>query len=122
MSRIGRKVIEIPTNVELEAGAVVHVKGPLGELSFRIPKGIKAEKTDNILKISRSDDEKETKALHGLTRSLVFNMVEGVSKGFREESWFFPLDFLTPLKSNHQKVLNLQSQTIRLLCQELVKN
>jgi len=84
MSRIGKKPIELPENVQAEIGQKVSVKGPLGTLSFKIPKGIKVETLDKQLNVRTQRDTEQTKALHGLTRSLIANMVEGVSKGFEK--------------------------------------
>ena len=84
MSRIGRKPITIPENVQVELGPKVVVRGPLGELSYKIPPGIKVVKKDSSLLVSRMDDSKEVKSLHGLARSLIANNVEGVSLGFKK--------------------------------------
>lgn len=87
MSRIGRKPIAIPAGVEvkIEDGNTVTVKGPKGTLtqSFRPEMEIKVEGGEII--VSRPDDTKENKSLHGLTRTLVSNMVTGVSAGFQKE-------------------------------------
>ena len=85
MSRIGRKPIEIPgsVNVGLSAGRV-QVNGPLGELSQQVPARMKIEQRDGELVVARPTERGEDRALHGLTRSLVANMVEGVTKGFEK--------------------------------------
>ncbi|SHE42216.1 large subunit ribosomal protein L6 [Mariniphaga anaerophila] len=84
MSRIGRLPIEIPSGVEIKISEdhVVSVKGPLGELKQQITPEIEVEVKDNHINFSRSAETKKLKSLHGLYRSLVNNMVEGVSKGF----------------------------------------
>ena len=83
MSRIGLQPITIPTGVELKIdGNTVRVKGPKGELQQEIPEGIKAVQEEKTIKIERPNEEKYYKSLHGLTRSLVANMVEGVTTGF----------------------------------------
>lgn len=84
MSRIGKKPVNIPENVQVELGHNIVVTGPLGELSFKVPQGIKVEKKDNNLIVSRKNDNKEVKALHGLSRSLIANNVEGVTVGFKK--------------------------------------
>ena len=84
MSRIGNKEIIIPQDVQVELGSKVIVKGPKGELSLKIPSKIVVEKTDDTLKISRKDEDKESKALHGLIRSLLANMVVGVTDGYKK--------------------------------------
>jgi large subunit ribosomal protein L6 len=86
MSRIGRMPIKIPGGVEVTVGAdsVVRVKGPKGELSQRVPSLIAVTQADGQVTVSRPDDEKRSKALHGLTRTLIANMVEGVTTGYRK--------------------------------------
>ena len=85
MSRIGNRPIELPpsVNVGLSRGRV-QVNGPLGELSQEVPLRMKIEQRDGELVVSRPTDRGEDRALHGLTRSLVANMVEGVTKGFEK--------------------------------------
>lgn len=83
MSRIGNMPINIPDKVELKVeNNVVKVKGPLGELSQEIKPGIYIEINQDEINVKRETDSKEHKSLHGLYRSLLFNMIEGVSKGF----------------------------------------
>ena len=84
MSRIGRKPIEIPAGVEvkIEAGNVVTVKGGLGTITQALHKDMIIKKEGNELIVERPSEMKEHKALHGLTRTLLSNMVEGVTKGF----------------------------------------
>src|SRR5436853_1735038 len=85
MSRIGNRAIEIPSsvNVALSPGRV-QVNGPLGELSQQVPARMEIEQRDGDLVVSRPTERGEDRALHGLTRSLVANMVEGVTKGFEK--------------------------------------
>src|SRR5438874_2904765 len=85
MSRIGKQPIEVPdgVNVALDPGRVT-VNGPLGELTQQVPVRISIEKDDGLLVVKRPTDRGEDRALHGLTRSLVANMVEGVTKGFEK--------------------------------------
>jgi large subunit ribosomal protein L6 len=83
MSRIGRKIIEIPSGVTVDPQATaVLVKGPKGSMRVDLPKGIRFEKQDGRLVAHRESDEQA--ALHGLARSLVANAVQGVSKGFEK--------------------------------------
>lgn len=86
MSRIGTKPIEIPDGVEvaLESGNNVKVKGPLGELEQRMPDRISIDRDDATLVFTRPSERGTDRALHGLTRTLVANMVEGVTKGFEK--------------------------------------
>jgi large subunit ribosomal protein L6 len=83
MSRIGRKPITIPKGVEVRvAGATVHVKGPKGALEVPMMEGITAEVADGDISLSRADEERETRAFHGLSRALLANAVTGVSEGW----------------------------------------
>ena len=85
MSRIGRAPIVLPAGVEVKVdGQHVTVKGPKGELSMNAAPSIKVEVNDGVVHVSRPDDAKENRSLHGLTRSLVSNMVIGVSEGFKK--------------------------------------
>jgi large subunit ribosomal protein L6 len=85
MSRIGNRPIELPpsVNVALSPGRV-QVNGPLGELTQQVPARVKIEQRDGELVVSRPTERGEDRALHGLTRTLVANMVEGVTKGFEK--------------------------------------
>lgn len=86
MSRIGRKVINIPNGVEVNLNNnLVTVKGPKGVLAQQMHSKMKINIEDNIISVSRPNDLKQNRALHGLTRSLIFNMIEGVTNGFRKE-------------------------------------
>lgn len=83
MSRIGRKPIPVPEGVKINfKDGLVLVEGGKGALSWNIPEGIDAKIEENKILIERKSDEKRLKALHGLTRSLLSNMVTGVSAGF----------------------------------------
>ena len=86
MSRIGRQPIEIPGGVEVIVGDgnVVTVKGPRGELSQRLHGSMRVVQEDGVVRVERPDDEGPSRSLHGLTRSLLANMVEGVTKGFEK--------------------------------------
>jgi large subunit ribosomal protein L6 len=83
MSRIGRKPIPLPKGVKVQIGEQLEVTGPKGKLSVPIPPGISIEETDGRLDVKRSGDEHA--ALHGLTRALAANAVQGVSTGFVKE-------------------------------------
>ncbi len=83
MSRIGRKPIPVPKGVTVTLeGNVVRVKGPKGELQRTLPSAITAAQDNGTVIMSRPSDEPEHRALHGLSRTLVANMIEGVTKGF----------------------------------------
>ena len=86
MSRVGNATISVPSGVDLTADSeTVTVKGPQGELEQSIPEGIAVAVEDGTVTVTRSDDSRQQRALHGLTRSLVNNMVLGVSQGFSKE-------------------------------------
>ncbi|MGB4319957.1 MAG: 50S ribosomal protein L6 [Candidatus Microthrix parvicella] len=86
MSRIGEQPITLPAGVTPAIdGATVTVTGPKGELSQEIPAGIDVSLGDGLVSVTRRDDERETRSLHGLVRSLVNNMVVGVSTGFQKD-------------------------------------
>ena len=84
MSRIGRMPITVPAGVEVKIGEgnVVTAKGPKGELTRAMHQDMIIEQENNEILVKRPDDEAEHRALHGLTRTLIFNMVVGVEKGF----------------------------------------
>lgn len=86
MSRIGKQPIIIPNGITVEKrdGNFIFVKGPKGELNFRIHKDITVEIKDDQIICTRKSDEKEHRSLHGLTRSIISNMVEGVEKEFEK--------------------------------------
>ena len=87
MSRIGREAITIPAGVEVKVDENNHitVKGPKGELAYTMPAQMKVEIDAGVLHVTRPDDTKENRSLHGLTRSLVNNMVIGVTHGFEKK-------------------------------------
>jgi large subunit ribosomal protein L6 len=85
MSRIGRLPIPVPEGVKINIdGSDISVSGPKGDLRRVIPSGISVAIQDKYLVVTRASDSREHRSLHGLTRSLVANMVEGVSKGFEK--------------------------------------
>ena len=86
MSRIGRKPIVIPAGVDVKIdGSTVTVKGPKGTLSRTVHQNMNVAVEDGVIHVTRPDDNKLNRSLHGLTRTLVANMVEGVEKGFSKE-------------------------------------
>ena len=85
MSRVGRMPIDIPAGVNVNLdGHVITVKGPKGELTRTLHPDMKITVADNVITVERPSDEKEHRALHGLTRALVANMVTGVTTGFKK--------------------------------------
>ncbi|HIE44413.1 MAG TPA: 50S ribosomal protein L6, partial [Candidatus Omnitrophica bacterium] len=86
MSRVGRRPIPIPENVKVEVEKnMVSVEGPKGKLSMAFSPLIEIKKEDNYIIVSRNSDEKTIKSLHGVTRTIIFNMIKGVSEGFQKE-------------------------------------
>src|SRR6266581_1201118 len=87
MSRIGNKEVEIPDKVKvnIDSEGAVSVEGPKGKLNWKLPHNIKASVKDNHVSVVREAETRSVKALHGLSRSLVHNMVQGVSEGFSKQ-------------------------------------
>jgi len=86
MSRIGKQPITVPSKVQVTInGAKVSVKGPKGELSRELPTQVSLSQEGETLTVSRQDDSRVARQMHGLSRTLVSNMVEGVSKGFQRQ-------------------------------------
>src|SRR5665213_3705420 len=87
MSRIGRAPIPVPSGVSVAVGTdnTVTVKGPQGELARSVPSAITIRQDGDVLVVERPDDQRQNRALHGLTRTLVANMVDGVTQGFSKE-------------------------------------
>ena len=86
MSRIGRLPISVPAGVEVSVdGSVVQVKGPKGELTHTVAAPITVVVEDGTVQVSRPNDERESRSLHGLTRTLISNMIQGVSQGYAKQ-------------------------------------
>lgn len=85
MSRIGKKTISIPKNVKIsQSGDTVKVEGPKGVLSSKLPEGIAIKMGDGSLSVERASDELLARSYHGLTRTLIDNMIKGVTTGFEK--------------------------------------
>ncbi len=105
MSRIGKRPVDVPAGVTVEQkGEVLHVKGPKGQLSTRIPAGIGVEIDKGEVRLTRPDERKPTRALHGLARALLENMVKGVTEGFAKELRIEGVGYRAEVQG---KVLNL---------------
>jgi large subunit ribosomal protein L6 len=86
MSRIGKLPIPVPTGVDVSIdGSVVTVKGPKGSLSHNVVEPITVSRGDTVIDVVRPNDERTSKALHGLTRTLIANMVQGVTQGYEKK-------------------------------------
>jgi len=84
MSRIGKKPVEIPSGVDVKLlDSMIKIKGPKGELQWSFPTGTAVSVKDKMIVVERADDQKKNRALHGLTRSLISNMVLGVTQGYQ---------------------------------------
>jgi large subunit ribosomal protein L6 len=108
MSRIGRLPIPVPSGVDvkIESDKVI-VKGPKGQLERQLPSLITLESSGNEILVSRSDDSRKAKSLHGLFRTLVANMVTGVSAGFAKELEIIGVGYRATLKNPTQLELAL---------------
>ena len=105
MSRVGKLPVTVPQEVRINLqGAVLQVEGPKGKLQHEIPPGLKIETADNKITVSREVEQKKVRALHGLTRTLIANMVWGVTQGFKKELEIVGVGYRADISSN---VLNL---------------
>lgn len=105
MSRVGKKPIIIPKNVTIHIdGSCITTEGPKGKLNFHLPAHLSADKTDSELRLSCSSSSREVKATYGLIRSLIFNMVKGVSEGYSKELEIVGVGFRA---QSQGKLLNL---------------
>ena len=99
MSRIGKAPITLPANVEIKVdGGNVHVKGPKGELTQQIDPDFTVKQENGVLEIERPTEQKRHKAMHGLYRSLINNMIEGVSNGFKVQQEFVGVGYKVAVK------------------------
>ncbi|MBM3696094.1 MAG: 50S ribosomal protein L6 [Actinobacteria bacterium] len=115
MSRIGNAPIAVPPGVSVEVdGATVTVAGPKGSLSRTLPERVAVALEDRILRVTRQDDQRQSRALHGLSRALLANMVTGVAEGFVRELLMTGVGYRAAL---HGSTLELQvgfSHPVRL--------
>ncbi|MGQ4597230.1 50S ribosomal protein L6 [Nocardia sp. R6R-6] len=102
MSRIGKKPIAIPAGVDIAIdGQDVSVKGPKGALSLTVAEPITVAEEDGQLQVGRPDDERRSRALHGLTRTLVSNMIVGVTQGYEKKLEIFGVGYRVALKGQN---------------------
>src|ERR1700742_2531459 len=106
MSRIGNKAIELPDKVKLNFSpdGAVSVEGPKGKLDWQLPKSIKGRVDNNRVVLERANEERSVRAMHGLSRALVNNMITGVSNGFVRDLEIQGVGFKAAVQG---KVLNL---------------
>lgn len=99
MSRIGKKPIAIPGGVEIKvAGSTVSVKGPLGKLDWSLQDGVKVAVNNGQLLVDRASEDRKVRALHGLTRAELSNMVQGVTKGYERSLEITGVGYKTQLQ------------------------
>jgi large subunit ribosomal protein L6 len=115
MSRIGKQPIPLPDGVSVEiAPGSVSVKGPKGELSQELPREMKVEQADGTVTVERPTDRGDHRALHGLTRSLIANMVEGVTDGFEKRLEIQGVGYRAQLKGKNLELALGYSHPIQL--------
>jgi large subunit ribosomal protein L6 len=102
MSRIGKAPIEVPSGVDITiSGSTITVKGPKGQLTRELVEQVSVRQEEGNLLVERIDDERESRAMHGLMRSLVANMVTGVTDGFRKELDIVGVGYRAAAKGNN---------------------
>ena len=114
MSRIGRRPIDLPAGVmvALSPGRV-QVNGPLGELTQTVPARMQIDKVESEIVVTRPTDRGEDRALHGLTRTLIANMVEGVTKGFEKHLEIQGVGYRAQLKGTDKQMVGQTAAEIR---------
>jgi large subunit ribosomal protein L6 len=113
MSRIGRKPIELPAGVLVAISpGRVQVNGPLGELAQVVPTRMQIEKTDSEIRVTRPTERGEDRALHGLTRTLIANMVDGVTKGYEKRLEIHGVGYRAQLKGSDLELVVGFSHTV----------
>src|SRR5437588_12995153 len=119
MSRIGRQPIPVPTgvNIAIDPGRIM-VNGPLGELTQQVPVRMKVEKQDDAIVVTRPTERGEDRALHGLTRTLIANMVEGVTKGFEKRLEIQGVGYRAALAGTNLELQVGYSHTVRITPRE----
>ena len=119
MSRIGKMPIAVPAGVEVTIdGATVTVKGPKGELTRTFAEMLTISLNDGVLTVERPDDSREAKSLHGLTRTLLHNMVEGVSAGFSKKLQLVGVGYRAAKKGNDLEMQLGFSHPVLIECPE----
>ena len=115
MSRIGRRPIDLPAGVMVAISpGRVQVNGPLGELSQDVPARMLVDKTENEITVTRPTERGEVRALHGLTRTLIANMVEGVTRGFEKHLEIQGVGYRAQLKGTDLELAVGYSHTVTI--------
>ena len=113
MSRIGRKPINIPAGVTVSVNeGVVTVKGPKGELTQKVHPNMTVEINGDVVEVKRPNDDKLNRSLHGLTRSLIHNMVIGVTEGYKKELEVNGVGYRVQKQGNKQTTLRWKFQIL----------
>jgi large subunit ribosomal protein L6 len=108
MSRIGKRAVPVPSNVTATvAGRTVKMKGPKGELSFTVPEELKVEKTAAGIELSMLEDTKMARSLWGMSRSMISNLVKGVTTGYSRTLEIQGVGFRAAMKGKDQLQLNI---------------
>ena len=119
MSRIGKMPIAVPAGVEVTIdGSAVTVKGPKGELHRSFPPSMTIKQEDGHVIVTRPDDTRESKSLHGLTRTLIANMIEGVSSGFSKKLQLVGVGYRAALKGKDLEMQLGFSHPVHIECPE----
>jgi len=106
MSRIGKKPIEIPDGVKIrQNNPIIEAEGPKGTLSMEIPRGVEAVSDSGVIMVKRFSDDKKTASLHGMTRTLIANMVTGVTAGFEKTLEISGVGYRAELNGNILRLL-----------------
>ena len=109
MSQIGKKIINIPekVSVDIDSNNIFNATGPLGKLSYTLSDLVKLSINDNIIQITRLEEDKKSKEMHGLTRSLIYNIIQGVSEGFSKELNLIGVGYTADSSNKDFLLLNL---------------
>ncbi|MBW2557377.1 MAG: 50S ribosomal protein L6 [Deltaproteobacteria bacterium] len=119
MSRIGKKPVEIPDGVRIRLdGSLIIIEGPMGTLLREIPKGIEVALEGNVVLVNATTDDREGRSLHGLIRTLIANMVTGVSKGFEKSLQIVGVGYRGEVAGNVLKLLIGYSDPVEYKIQE----
>ncbi|WP_054953313.1 50S ribosomal protein L6 [Flaviflexus massiliensis] len=119
MSRIGKLPVTVPSGVDVTInGQDVSVKGPKGSLSYTVPAPITVAQEDGAIVVSRPDDERESRSLHGLVRTLIFNNVTGVTEGFSKKLEIVGTGYRAVQKGSNLELSLGYSHTIEVVAPE----
>ncbi len=122
MSRVGKLPVTVPQGVRITfQGTVLKVEGPKGTLEHEIPPGLQIETADSKIKLTRTVEQKKTRALHGLTRTLIANMVQGVTQGFKKELEIVGVGYRAEISGNVLTLILGYSHPVKFVLPEGIK-